>query len=129
MSGPVGQQLARLAPDSIYPPANSEPTDYHSGTATPMCGGRLRGLGGKCRKWVGDMWNYQEILFAMRPSLVIEFGTRYGGSAMFVTGVIRQTGQPFKLLSVDISHDILDPAADATPIFCSLNRHPRPSCC
>ena len=32
------------------------------------------------------MWNYQEILFAMRPSLVIEFGTRYGGSAWVCPG-------------------------------------------
>ncbi|MDT5356128.1 MAG: Cephalosporin hydroxylase [Mycobacterium sp.] len=31
------------------------------------------------------MWNYQEILFAMRPSLVIEFGTRYGGSGLSVS--------------------------------------------
>ena len=45
MSGSVGQQPARLAADSIYPPANSEPTEYHSGTTTPRCGGRLRGLG------------------------------------------------------------------------------------
>ncbi len=86
MSGSVGQQPARHAADSIYPPANSEPTEYHSGTTTPRCGGRLRGLGGNCRKWVGNMWNYQEILFAMWPSLVIEFGTRYGGSAWVCPG-------------------------------------------
>jgi cephalosporin hydroxylase len=68
-------------------------------------------MGVNCRKWVGDMWNYQEILFELKPSLVIEFGTAHGGSALFFASVMRQTGQPFKVLSVDISHDILDPAA------------------
>ena len=54
MSGSVGQQPARLAADSIYPPANSEPTEYHSVL-------RHRGVEedfvawGKCRKWVGNM--------------------------------------------------------------------------
>jgi cephalosporin hydroxylase len=57
------------------------------------------------------MWNYQEILFGLKPSLVIEFGTCCGGSAMFFASIMRQTGQPFKVLSVDISHDVLDPAA------------------
>jgi cephalosporin hydroxylase len=42
-------------------------------------------------KWLGvttqklplDMWNYQEIISAIKPSGVIETGTRYGGSALF----------------------------------------------
>jgi cephalosporin hydroxylase len=34
--------------------------------------------------------------------LVIEFGTRFGGSALFFAAVMRQIGNPFKLLSVDI---------------------------
>jgi len=49
-----------------------------------------------------DMWNYQEILYSLKPSLVIEFGTRYGGSALFFAAVMRQIGNRFKLLSVDI---------------------------
>jgi cephalosporin hydroxylase len=64
-------------------------------------------------KWMGvttlkspaDMWNYQEILFALQPSLVVEFGTRYGGSALFFAAVMRQIGRPFRLLSVDIDGD------------------------
>jgi cephalosporin hydroxylase len=31
-------------------------------------------IGVKCQKWVDDVWNYQEILFNLRPSFVIEFG-------------------------------------------------------
>jgi cephalosporin hydroxylase len=65
------------------------------------------------------MWNYQEILLELQPSLVIEFGTKFGGSALFFASVMRQNDQPFKVLSVDISHKALDPAArrDADILF------------
>jgi cephalosporin hydroxylase len=59
-------------------------------------------VGVKTLKSPADMWNYQEILHSLRPSLVIEFGTRYGGSALFFAAVMRQIGNRFKLLSVDI---------------------------
>jgi cephalosporin hydroxylase len=48
------------------------------------------------------MWNYQEILTSLQPSVVIEFGTRFGGSTLFFADVMRQIGNRFKLLSVDI---------------------------
>jgi len=59
-------------------------------------------LGVKTLKSPADMWNYQEILCVLKPSLVIEFGTRYGGSALFFASVMRQIGNPFKVLSVDV---------------------------
>lgn len=58
--------------------------------------------GVKTLKSPSDMWNYQEILFSLRPALVIEFGTRFGGSALFFVAVMRQSGNRFRLLSVDI---------------------------
>lgn len=58
--------------------------------------------GVKTLKSPSDMWNYQEILFSLRPALVIEFGTRFGGSALFFAAVMRQLGSRFKILSVDI---------------------------
>jgi cephalosporin hydroxylase len=68
-------------------------------------------MGVECQKWVGDMWNYQEILFELKPSLIIEFGTYHGGSALFFASVMRQISAPFKVLSVDVYHGRLDPAA------------------
>ncbi|HWY57359.1 MAG TPA: CmcI family methyltransferase [Terriglobales bacterium] len=59
-------------------------------------------IGVKTLKSPSDMWNYQEILYSLKPSLVIEFGTRYGGSALFFAAVMRQIGRRFRLLSVDI---------------------------
>jgi cephalosporin hydroxylase len=61
------------------------------------------------------MWNYQEILFELKPSLVIEFGTNHGGSALFFANVMRQIGEPFKVLSVDVYHGPLEPAARRDP--------------
>ncbi len=43
-------------------------------------------------KSVSDMWNYQEILCERKPSLVIEFGSNQGGSALFFASVMRQIG-------------------------------------
>lgn len=47
--------------------------------------------------------------------LVIEFGTRYGGSAVYFANIMRQIGQPFKVLTVDNSHKALDPRARREP--------------
>ncbi len=57
-----------------------------------------------------DMWNYQEIIFELRPTLVVEFGTFRGGSALFFASVMRNLGQPFRILSVDITRcNVSDP--------------------
>ena len=49
-----------------------------------------------------DMWNYQEILFSLKPSVVIEFGTWHGGSALFFSSIMKQIGRPYIVVSVDI---------------------------
>jgi len=50
-----------------------------------------------------DMWNYQEILVSLQPSVVIEFGTWHGGSALFFSSVMQQIGLPYVVVSVDIT--------------------------
>jgi cephalosporin hydroxylase len=110
MSGSVVQQPARFEAGSICSPTSSEAEAYHKWYYNTCVQDTTSWMGVKCQKWVGDMWNYQEILFELKPSLVIEFGTCFGGSAVFWASVMRQIGQPFKVLSVDISHDLLDPA-------------------
>jgi cephalosporin hydroxylase len=115
MSGPASEQSARFGAGSIYSPPGSEPTEYHKWYYNTSVWAHTKWLGVTCQKSVSDMWNYQEILFELRPSLVIEFGTCFGGSALFFASVMRQLGQPFKVLSVDISHEILDPVAERDP--------------
>jgi cephalosporin hydroxylase len=72
-----------------------------------------------------DMWLYQELLVQLRPSLLIEFGTFQGGSALYFATILSALPPPpaaaapaahkFKVVTVDIHGDLLHPtvAADA----------------
>jgi cephalosporin hydroxylase len=61
------------------------------------------------------MWSYQEILWELKPSLVIEFGSYQGGSAKFFAAMLREIGSRFKVLSVDITHKNLNERARRDP--------------
>ncbi|MEI8345053.1 MAG: CmcI family methyltransferase [Candidatus Omnitrophota bacterium] len=61
-------------------------------------------LGVPANKSVSDMWNYQEIISELQPSIVIEFGTLYGGSALFFSTIARLVNPSAVVLSVDIDH-------------------------
>ncbi len=62
-----------------------------------------------------DMWNYQEILVLLQPSLVIEFGTCQGGSALFFSSVMQQIGRRYIVVSVDINASGISEKAKADP--------------
>lgn len=59
-------------------------------------------------KSVSDMWNYQEILAELKPGIVVEFGTRFGGSALYFSVIGRAVVPGLQVLSVDVSHAELD---------------------
>jgi cephalosporin hydroxylase len=62
-----------------------------------------------------DMWNYQEILASLRPSIIIEFGTNQGGSALFFSSVMQQIGRPYVILSVDIAASVISDRTKSDP--------------
>src|SRR5262249_20748369 len=62
-----------------------------------------------------DMWNYQEILFSLKPSVIIEFGSRNGGSTLFFASIMRELGSPFKILAVDVDTSRLSQKVLADP--------------
>lgn len=64
----------------------------------------VRFLGVVTNKSVSDLWNYQEVLAELRPSLVVEFGTRFGGSALYFSVIGRAINPDIRVLSVDVSH-------------------------
>ncbi|WP_422749579.1 rhamnosyl O-methyltransferase [Mycobacterium sp. WMMD1722] len=99
----------------LYQPTGSEPEEYHKWYYNTFVWNKTTWLGIETWKSVSDMWNYQEILFDLKPALIIEFGSNRGGSALFFAHVMQRIGAPFKVLSVDISHQRLDPAAMAEP--------------
>jgi cephalosporin hydroxylase len=105
------RQLANGVAAMIYRPTDEAAAEYHKWYFGTLTWQTTTWMGVKCWKSISDMWNYQEILSELKPSLVIEFGTAFGGSALFFATTMRQIGQPFKVLSVDISHKLLDPTA------------------
>jgi cephalosporin hydroxylase len=111
----LARTLASGVATLIYRPTAAVAAEYHKWYYGTLIYCKTTWMGVKCWKSVSDMWNYQEILFELKPSLVIEFGTYNGGSALFFASVMRQNGRPFKVLSVDISHKVLDPAAQRDP--------------
>jgi cephalosporin hydroxylase len=67
-------------------------------------------LGVYCAKNVLDLWNYQEILWELKPGLVVEFGTYAGGSALYFASILEkiwrsEAGHLPQVLTVDNGFD------------------------
>lgn len=58
-----------------------------------------------------DLWVYQDILWDLRPTLIIETGTAYGGSALYFARQFDKIGQGH-VISIDISPSETLPAHD-----------------
>jgi cephalosporin hydroxylase len=62
-------------------------------------------LGHETLKCPLDMWIYQELIIATRPELIVETGTRFGGSALFMAGVCEQIGHG-RVVTIDIDEGL-----------------------
>jgi cephalosporin hydroxylase len=62
---------------------------------------RTTWMGVTCLKVPLDLWAYQEILFEVRPNLVVETGTHLGGSALFLAHMLDLIGSG-EIVSIDI---------------------------
>jgi len=56
-----------------------------------------------------DLWVYQEIISEIQPDLIIETGTRFGGSALFMAHIMDILGKG-KIFTIDIDNTISRPA-------------------
>lgn len=70
-------------------------------------------FGVKLWKHPTDLYLYSELIYAIRPTLLIETGTAFGGSALYFAHLMDQLGQG-KVLSVDLN-----------PVQKSYPHHPR----
>jgi cephalosporin hydroxylase len=59
-------------------------------------------LGHRAQKCPLDLWIYQEILAATRPQVVIETGTNWGGSALFLASIFDLLGDG-RVVTIDIA--------------------------
>ena len=58
-------------------------------------------LGKEAEKCPLDLWIYQEIIFDIKPDLIIETGTHLGGSALFLASICDLINKG-KIISIDI---------------------------
>ncbi len=91
------------------------PEQYHSWYYDRLVWTHTTYLGVPCLKSVSDMWNYQEILAERKPSLVIEFGTFKGGSALFFATMLKLISPHSRVLTVDVRQDLVNEAARKNP--------------
>ena len=52
-----------------------------------------------------DAWVYQEILHETRPDVVVELGSAYGGSTLFLCHMLDLIGSDARVITVDLDHD------------------------
>ena len=64
---------------------------------------QLSWLGHQTGKVPGDLWLYQELLTLHKPDLIIETGTHWGGSALFLATICSLLNHG-KVLSIDLYH-------------------------
>jgi cephalosporin hydroxylase len=74
----------------------------------------LSWLGYRTLKCPFDLWTYQEILVETRPQVIVETGTRFGGSALYFASICDLLGRG-NVVTIDVNPDPEMP----------LPRHPR----
>jgi cephalosporin hydroxylase len=73
---------------------------------------RVSWMGVKARKMVLDAWAYQQIIYEVRPEIIIEIGNAEGGSTLYLAHLLDLLGSG-RVIAVDIDHTVFQP------------RHPR----
>lgn len=76
--------------------------EYMAGSQGRSWGG-AKYFGVKCWKLPSDMWVYQEVITEIKPALIIETGTAFGGSALFFAHLMDHLSHGW-VASIDIQH-------------------------
>lgn len=70
--------------------------------------GDLNWMGVRAVKNPNDLWIYQEIIMEQKPDFIIETGTRFGGSALFLAHICDLVGNG-QIITIDIETSPLWP--------------------
>jgi cephalosporin hydroxylase len=62
-------------------------------------------LGYRATKCPFDMWTYQEIVVETRPEVIVESGTRLGGTSVFLATVFDLLGSDGRIVTIDVNAD------------------------
>jgi cephalosporin hydroxylase len=74
---------------------------YYDSVAFGATWAKTRWFGTQINKCPTDLWRYQEILFEVKPDLIIETGSAQGGSAHYMASLCDLLGKG-RVVSVDI---------------------------
>lgn len=61
-------------------------------------------FGVRALKCPTDFWMYQEILFEQKPDVIVEIGTRFGGTTLALAHLCDLLGRG-RVIGIDLSHD------------------------
>ena len=64
------------------------------------CGVRLK-------KYPNDLMAYQQIIYKLRPQVIVECGTKYGGSALFFAHMMDLAGYEGQVVTIDTKNSII----------------------
>jgi cephalosporin hydroxylase len=76
-------------------------------------------LGYRATKCPFDLWTYQEIITETKPELIVESGTRHGGTSLFLANMLDLIGSANgRVITIDV---VRDPALPVHPRIEYLN--------
>lgn len=110
-------KLRAAARDASVPQRDPRTEAYHAWYYDSLVWQRTTWCGVLVLKSVSDLWNYQEIIVALRPSVVVELGTSAGGSALFFAHVLRAARIDGRVLTIDVDQSRTASAARAEPLI------------
>jgi cephalosporin hydroxylase len=82
---------------------------YYDGALFGETRADTRWLGVRTDKCPLDLWIYQEILHEVRPDLIVETGTAYGGSALYLAAICELLGHG-RVVTIDVQEQPGRPA-------------------
>lgn len=65
-------------------------------------------LGVRLQQYPADLQTYEELLYKVRPDIIIETGTFYGGSALFLADIMEHINPDAPIVTIDITDEYLN---------------------
>jgi len=93
---PLTKSASRKTPDAIVSAFHSHYFDNAKNVSW---------IGYPALKYPCDLWMYQELICLTVPEVIIETGTAYGGSALFMANVCDMIGQG-EIITIDLEHQV-----------------------
>jgi cephalosporin hydroxylase len=89
--------------------------EYHRWFYEQELWNKVSFLGVKTLKNILDLWLYQEIIWELKPSVIVETGAYMGGSTLFLSTIMSAASINGVVISVEIKPERIDPKVVRMP--------------